>query len=58
MTHSQPSSDWLKDDQESWEVRGIEEETWGQAVLDCEGGPALAATFRITDLQHWLDLCA
>ena len=23
-----------------------------------EGGPARAEHFRITDLQHWIDLCA
>jgi hypothetical protein len=28
------------------------------ASLDGDCAPALAPHFRITDLQHWLDLCA
>jgi hypothetical protein len=28
------------------------------ASLDGDCAPALARHFRITDLQHWLDLCA
>jgi hypothetical protein len=29
-----------------------------RASLDGDFEPALARHFRITDLQHWLDLCA
>ena len=28
------------------------------AAFDADGGPALARHFHITDLQHWIDLCA
>jgi len=31
---------------------------WEVASLDGDCAPALARHFRITDLQHWLDLCA
>jgi hypothetical protein len=34
------------------------EAAWERASLDGDFTPALARHFRITDLQHWLDLCA
>jgi hypothetical protein len=34
------------------------EAAWELASLDGDCAPALARHFRITDLQHWLDLCA
>jgi hypothetical protein len=34
------------------------EAAWELASLDGDFTPALARHFRITDLQHWLDLCA
>jgi hypothetical protein len=43
-------------DQET-EEDGVEA-AWEWASLDGDCAPALARHFRITDLQHWLDLCA
>ena len=34
------------------------EAAWELASLDGDRAPALARHFRITDPQHWLDLCA
>ena len=45
-------------DRERGEDRAALEAAWDLASLDGDCAPALARHFRITDLQHWLDLCA
>jgi len=47
-----PPADHERDEGPSVEV------DWDLASLDGDCAPALAGHFRITDLQHWLDLCA
>jgi hypothetical protein len=44
--------------EENREEREVPDEAWTLAVLDGEAAPALAAHFRIHDLQQWLDLSA
>ncbi len=41
----------------AWRNRAVEE-AWDAADFDSDDAPALANAFEITDLQHWLDLCA
>ena len=43
------------DDRESWEAG---EEARALASLEADGAPASAEQFRITNLQHWIDLSA
>ena len=31
---------------------------WSRAVCNGSAAPAVAERFHITNLQHWLDLCA
>jgi hypothetical protein len=31
---------------------------WERAVLNGDAVPAVAVTFLIADMQHWIDLCA
>jgi hypothetical protein len=45
-------------DRERGEDGPAVEAAWELASLDGDCAPALARHFRITDLQHWLDLCA
>lgn len=45
-------------DRERGEDRAAFEAAWELASLDGDCAPALARHFHITDLQHWLDLCA
>ncbi len=45
-------------DRDDGEDRAGFEAAWELASLDGDCAPALARHFRITDLQHWLDLCA
>ena len=45
-------------DPDGAEDRGAFEAAWELASLDGDCAPALARHFRITDRQHWLDLCA
>lgn len=42
----------------SWEAEGTEAGDLDRAGLDGDRVPALARHFHITDLQHWIDLCA
>jgi hypothetical protein len=37
---------------------GLEQRAEELGTLEIDGVPALAEQFRITDLQHWIDLCA
>ncbi len=52
-----PGLDSRLDDFVVWRDRAIEE-AWDTADFDGDPMPALANAFDITDLQHWLDLCA
>jgi len=44
-----------EEEQESWEAG---EEARDRATLEADAPPASAEQFRITDLQHWIDLSA
>jgi hypothetical protein len=52
------NSDTLPTGPDVEEDRAGFEAAWELASLDGDCAPALARHFRITDLQHWLDLCA
>jgi hypothetical protein len=41
-----------------WEERSDTEETRELPEVDGDCMPVLADQFRITDMQHWIDLCA
>lgn len=56
MTSSLPSRETLLDFV-TWRNQAIEE-AWDMADLDDDTSPSLANPFQITDLQHWIDLCA
>jgi hypothetical protein len=45
------------DDFVAWRERAVEE-AWEMAAYEDGEVPALSNSFHITDLQHWLDLCA
>jgi len=57
MTAQLPSLDARLDDPVAWGKEAIEE-AWEMADFESDAAPALANSFQITDLQHWLDLCA
>lgn len=57
MTAQLPGSDFRLDDYAAWRDQAVEE-AWEMAAFDTDPAPALANAFHITDLQHWLDLCA
>jgi hypothetical protein len=52
-----PGSDSRLDDFAAWREH-TSEESWEISAFDADAVPALAVSFQITDLQHWLDLCA
>ena len=52
-----PGSDSRLDDFAAWRDHASEE-VWEISAFDADPAPALANSFQITDLQHWLDLCA
>jgi hypothetical protein len=41
----------------AWRERVVEE-AWAMATYADDDVPSLDNSFHITDLQHWLDLCA
>jgi hypothetical protein len=57
MTAQQSGMDSWLDDFVAWRNQAVEE-AWESIELDGEPAPALANAFDITDMQHWLDLCA
>jgi hypothetical protein len=52
-----PDAGLRLDDFVAWRERAVEE-AWEMAAYADEDVPALDNSFRITDLQHWLDLSA
>jgi hypothetical protein len=58
MLRSTASPDTPTADHELVDDGRAVEAAWERASLDGDCAPALARHFRITDLQHWLDLCA
>ena len=62
MTDRRTDGDWLADwalPERAGEGAGAGGCADGEWVAgDVEGGPARAEQFRITDMQHWIDLCA
>jgi hypothetical protein len=66
MTDSLPGREGMTRDLKLWEggapgddpSAGLEQRAEELGTLDSDGVPALAEQFRITDLQHWIDLCA
>ncbi len=48
--------EWKSDEER--ERRDAEEEARDRAALEAAGPPASAEWFRITNLQHWIDLSA
>jgi hypothetical protein len=57
MTTQLPGVDSWLDDFLVWREEAVEE-AWEMAACDSDAVPDLANSFDITDLQHWLDLCA
>jgi hypothetical protein len=57
MTAQLPAPDVRSDDLIAWRDEAIEE-VWEMAAFESVAVPSLANSFHITDLQHWLDLCA
>jgi len=57
MTAQLPGIDMRLDDLVTWRDQAIEE-AWEMAAFDEDDPIRLANSFQITDLQHWLDLCA
>jgi hypothetical protein len=57
MTTHIPDAGARLEDFVAWRERAVEE-AWEMAAYDSDDVPALANSFDITDLQHWLDLCA
>ncbi|HEY7314377.1 MAG TPA: hypothetical protein VH643_33825 [Gemmataceae bacterium] len=57
MTAQLPGADSCFDDFLAWRDRAVEE-AWETAGDDSGADPDLTNAFDITDLQHWLDLCA
>jgi hypothetical protein len=58
MARFEDSPDDAPADLPAGEAGPAGEADWERASLDGEGVPPLARHFRITDRQHWLDLCA
>lgn len=57
MTSQLPSPEARLDEFIEWREWTVEE-AWEMAGFDGDAGFALANSLHITDLQHWLDLCA
>ena len=57
MTAQLPGANLRFDDFLAWRDQGVEE-AWETAGDDSDADPDLTNAFEITDLQHWLDLCA
>jgi hypothetical protein len=57
MTAQLPDADVRFDDILAWRDRVVEE-AWEMSGDDSGDAPDLTNSFDITDLQHWLDLCA
>jgi hypothetical protein len=57
MTAQLPGRDTPLDGLLTWRDEAIEE-VWEMAAYEIDALPSLANSFHITDLQHWLDLCA
>jgi hypothetical protein len=58
MTTRQPGLSTPLDDLVAWRDQAIEE-AWEMAAFDDDADTTpLVNAFQITDLQHWLDLCA
>jgi hypothetical protein len=55
MSESDACSGW--EFEEDW-AELADEAAWSRAILDGPAAPAVAERFHITDLQHWVDLCA
>ncbi len=54
MRHTTP--EWKSaEERESWEAG---EEACDRSTLEADSPPASADQFRITNLQHWIDLSA
>jgi hypothetical protein len=57
MTAQLPGPDAPLDDLADWREEAIEE-VWEMTDFEIDSAPSPANSLRITDLQHWLDLCA
>ena len=57
MTAQLPDADVRLDDFLAWREQAVEE-AWEMSADDSDDTPDLTNAFDITDLQHWLDLCA
>ncbi len=57
MTAQLPDIEMRLDDLVTWRDQAIEE-AWETAAFDEYDSIPLTNSFQITDLQHWLDLCA